>query len=226
MNRVGAVVMAAGAGRRMGRRPKALLLRDGVPLIERTVRWLLASGVAPVVVVLGHHAAAIESVLRRVQGSLPNPDALQWAVNPAPDEGQGGSLRTGLAALPPVLDATLVALADQPLLQMADVQAVLAAWARRPAGIMLLAPRFEGQPGHPIVFDSAVRAALMQAEGAAGAREWRRAHADCVQAWPVRHAHYTTDVDTSEDLQTLERVHGVCLQWPAESGDKEPGALA
>ena len=46
MNRVGAVVMAAGAGRRMGRRPKALLLRDGVPLIERTVRWLLASGVA------------------------------------------------------------------------------------------------------------------------------------------------------------------------------------
>ena len=222
---VGAVVMAAGAGRRMGHRPKSLLLRDGVPLIERTVRLLLASGVATVVVVLGHHAAVIEPVLRRVQGSLPDPDALQWAVNPAPDEGQGGSLRTGLVALPPTLDAVLVALADQPLLLVEDVRNVLAAWAQRPAGIELLAPQFEGQPGHPIVFDSAVRAAVMQAEGAAGVREWRRAHAERVQPWPVQHARHTTDVDTPEDLQTLERMHGVRLQWPADLVSNGSGTL-
>ena len=140
MSLVGAVVMAAGAGRRMGYRPKSLLRRDGVPLVERVLRTLLDNGVAPVVVVLGHHATAIEPVLRTVQGTLPDPRALQWALNPAPDEGQGSSLRTGLAALPPDLDAVLVALADQPLLAQADVAAVLAAWAAHPPGIDLLVP--------------------------------------------------------------------------------------
>ena len=40
-----AVVMAAGAGRRMGHRPKALLRRDGEPLVVRTVRLLREAGV-------------------------------------------------------------------------------------------------------------------------------------------------------------------------------------
>ena len=59
-----AIVMAAGAGRRMGARPKALLLRDGEPLVARQIRLLRGEGVARIVVVLGHHAGAIESVLR------------------------------------------------------------------------------------------------------------------------------------------------------------------
>ena len=174
MSLVGAVVMAAGAGRRMGYRPKSLLRRDGVPLVERVLRTLLDNGVAPVVVVLGHHATAIEPVLRTVQGTLPDPRALQWALNPAPDEGQGSSLRTGLAALPPDLDAVLVALADQPLLAQADVAAVLAAWAAHPPGIDLLVPQFDGQPGHPIVFGRAVRQLIE--------REQRHDDACCLRA--------------------------------------------
>lgn len=214
MSLVGAVVMAAGAGRRMGYRPKSLLRRDGVPLVERVLRTLLDNGVAPVVVVLGHHATAIEPVLRTVQGTLPDPRALQWALNPAPDEGQGSSLRTGLAALPPDLDAVLVALADQPLLAQADVAAVLAAWAAHPPGIDLLVPQFDGQPGHPIVFGRTVRAAVMQDRGAAGVREWRRAHPDRVQALSVPHPRHGVDVDTPEDLLALARTYGVSLSWP------------
>ena len=209
--------MAAGAGRRIGHRPKALLLREGVPLIERTLRLLLDAGVAPVVVVLGHHAALLEPVLARLRARLPDPHALQWATNPAPDEGQGGSLRAGLAVLPTALEGVLVALGDQPLLQAADVAAVLAAWHGRGVGTDLLLPRFEGQPGHPIVFSAAVRAAVMQGCGGAGVREWRRAHPERVQVLRVDHPRHTTDVDTSEDLLTLALKHGVALRWP------EPG---
>ncbi|MBN9406555.1 MAG: nucleotidyltransferase family protein [Burkholderiales bacterium] len=218
---VGAVVMAAGAGRRMGYRPKSLLRRDGRPLIERVVRALLDKGVAPVVVVLGHHAAAIEPVLCGIQDSLPDGRALQWVLNPAPDEGQGGSLRTGLAALPPDLDAVLVALADQPLLEPADVAAVLSVWAEHAPGIDLLVPQFDGQPGHPIVFNQAVRAAVMQASGAAGVREWRRAHPDRVQTLPVQHARHVVDVDAPEDLLAVARTHGVRLCWPDSDGRQE-----
>lgn len=215
-SRVGAVVMAAGAGRRMGFMPKSLLLRDGVPLIERTVRMLLAAGLTPVVVVLGHHADAIEPVLGRVRESLPDPAQLTWARNPAPDEGQGSSLRTGLAALPQELAAVLVALADQPLLQVEDIQAVLAAWHQRAEHIHLLVPQAEGKPGHPVVFDGVVRRAVMQVWGPAGVREWRRAHPQQVQALACEHSRCVTDIDTPQDLRRLAREHGIELHWPGD----------
>ena len=99
--RIGAVVMAAGAGRRMGHVPKGLLRRDGEPLLLRQIRLLAEVGVDEAVVVLGHHADRLEPVLRQA-GPAPRGMALRWVANPAPDEGPGASLRCGLAALPDV----------------------------------------------------------------------------------------------------------------------------
>ena len=58
---VGAVVLAAGAGSRLGGRPKCLLELGGVPLIRRTLIALSGAGVDEVVVVLGHHAAQVHA---------------------------------------------------------------------------------------------------------------------------------------------------------------------
>ena len=211
---IGAIVMAAGAGRRMGYRPKGLLRRDGVPLIERTVRLLLGAGVAPVVVVLGHHAELIEPILFSLRESLDEPAQLHWVCNPDPDAGQGGSTRCGLAALPPEPDGVLIALADQPLLEAADVQALLTAWAQRDAATELLLPEFGGQPGHPIVISTRVRQAVMEMSGAAGVREWRRAHPERAQKLRVTHPRHVVDVDAPEDLARLAAEYGVRLNWP------------
>jgi molybdenum cofactor cytidylyltransferase len=62
---VGAVLLAAGAGTRLGGRPKALLELGGVPLILRQLIALSGAGVDEVVVVLGHHADAVEAATRR-----------------------------------------------------------------------------------------------------------------------------------------------------------------
>lgn len=208
--RIGAVVMAAGAGRRMGHVPKSLLRRDGEPLLLRQVRLLAEAGVGDAVVVLGHHAPLLEPVLRQApQRGM----ALRWVVNPTPDEGPGASLRCGLAALPEGLEALLVLLADQPLLELGDLQAMLAAWHARDAGVELVVPQHAGQPGHPIVFGPQVRARMRQAQGGEGVREWRRAHADQVQAVPLDHARCTTDVDTPDDLRRLGRDFGVWLEF-------------
>lgn len=210
---IGAVIMAAGAGRRMGYRPKCLLRLGGVPLIERSVRLLIGAGVAPVVVVLGHHAERIEPVLRRLQDTLDEPGQLQWVRNPDPDAGQGGSTRCGLAALPADLDGVLIALADQPLLEAADVLALLSAWDHRDEAVDLLLPEFDGQPGHPIIISAAVREAVMAASGAAGVREWRRAHPGRVRKLHVTHPRHGVDVDAPEDLATLAAQYGVRLDW-------------
>lgn len=85
---VGAVLLAAGAASRMGGRPKCLLQLDGVPLLLRQLNALSAAGVQDIVVVVGHYAEQIESVLP-TQG-------LARVRNPAPDDGQASSVRLGL----------------------------------------------------------------------------------------------------------------------------------
>ena len=49
----GAVLLAAGRGRRIGSRPKSLLRVDGDLLIHRQIRVLKRLGIAPIIVVLG-----------------------------------------------------------------------------------------------------------------------------------------------------------------------------
>lgn len=220
MDAVAAVVMAAGAGRRMGYFPKSLLERDGEPLLLRQIRLLGEAGVSTVVVVLGHHAAPLQAVLAQ---AAPRPGmALRWVLNPAPDEGPGGSLRCGLAALPPDVDTLLVLLGDQPLLEPQDLQALLAAWRARPAGVELVLPQHAGQPGHPIVFGPLLRQVVMQAQGGRGVREWRRAHPAQVQALALEHARCTTDVDTPEDLRRLGERWGVWIRPPRPADPAAP----
>lgn len=201
--------MAAGAGRRMGGRPKALLQRAGETLLQRQLRLLRQAGVGPIVLVLGHHAERIEAAL--------GPGLAPWlhlTRNPDPDAGPGSSLRCGLAALPANLDAIVVALADQPLLEDGDTQAVLQAWWQRAPGVALLVPEHAGQPGHPLVFGPQLRRAVMAMQGGQGVRHWRQQHPEQVQALPVDHARCTTDVDAPSDLQRLAHAHGVHLSWP------------
>ena len=206
---IGAVVMAAGAGNRMGHRPKSLLLRDGEPLLLRQVRLLALASAAPIVVVLGHHQDALLKVLQAAQTPFPQ---LHWTTNPAPDDGPASSLRCGLAALPEALDTIIVTLGDLPLVQAGDTETLLAAWQQRAAPIALVLPVHEQTPGHPLAFGTVVRAAVMQGSTV---RDWRRAHADQVQTLRVNHDRCTTDVDTPQALERLAREHNVELSWLA-----------
>jgi len=213
--RVGAVLLAAGAGSRLGHRPKCLLELDGVTLIRRQLSALAGAGVDPVVVVLGHHADVIEAALQ------------SWPVsvvhNPRPDDGQVSSQRIGLAALSqgltePLsgsLDAILVALADQPLLNAQDIAALIAAYWQRPAGTQVMHPRVQGQRGNPVVFSAAVRDQILAGAADFGCRQWQQAHPAAVAPFDTDNRHYKIDIDTPEDIARFERDTRQRLRWPA-----------
>lgn len=212
--RIGAVIMAAGAGRRLGNVPKSLLLRDGEPLLVRQVRMAAGAGAECISVVLGHHADRLAAVLQRALAATPGRHAgarVRQVVNPAPDDGTASSLRCGLAALPPGLSTYLVLLGDQPLLEAADVQAVLAAWQARAAGIQLVVPRHGDRLGHPVAFGRGVYDEVARGRGV---RAWRMAHPEQVSILQAGHARYTTDVDAPADLDRLRDAFGVQLAQP------------
>ena len=119
---VGAVVLAAGAATRFGAPKQRLLL----PSVLERVR-----GVDQVVVVSGAY---------ELEGAVPCPD---W------ERGPGASLRCGLAALGPEVEAAVVVLADGPELAPAAIERVIAVW--RKSGASLVAASYGGARGHPLL---------------------------------------------------------------------------
>ena len=139
-----------------------------------------------------------------------------------PDAGPVGSQRQGLQSLSGHSDAVLMALADQPLLDAADLRQLFQAFDQRLTGSALVYPRVDGQPGNPVIFTAAVRAALLACPPDVGCKQWRQAHTSQVQALDCDNPHFVQDVDTPEDIAKLRRSSGRQLQWPAlwqRSGD-------
>ncbi len=207
---VGAVLLAAGSGSRIGTRPKSLLELGGVPLITRQLIALSGAGVDELVVVLGHHADLIEPVVQAFPVTL--------VRNPQPDRGQVSSQRVGLAALTGKLDAVIVALADQPLLNAQDITALIGAFKKLPQGASVLFPQVGGERGNPVIFSADVREQILAGAADFGCRQWQAAHPDAVTPFVTDNRRYKVDIDTHEDLERFERETGHALRWPVAAG--------
>ncbi|MFI0962810.1 NTP transferase domain-containing protein [Streptomyces sp. NPDC021080] len=192
---VAGLVLAAGGGRRLGGRPKALLPHRGRPLVEHAVGVLRAGGCARVHVVLGARADAV-----RDQASLAG---CVLVDNPRWEEGMGSSLRAGLGSLAGSgARAALVSLVDQPGIGPEAVARVLAAYA---SPSTLAAAAYDGERGHPVLFGAGHWAGIAAtATGDRGARAYLLAHADAVTLVECGDVARAYDIDTEADLVHLE----------------------
>lgn len=146
------ILLAAGASQRM-RRTKALLPHpDGSArtLIRAAAETLLAAGLDPLVVVVGHARQAIAPEL----AGLP----VRVALNPAFQRGMLSSLQVGIRALAAERHVfwAVVAPLDQPFLSAAFIRKLLAAAAaprRPPAAVVPATPMMKrtGTWGLPVV---------------------------------------------------------------------------
>ncbi|WP_234336014.1 nucleotidyltransferase family protein [Streptomyces sp. NRRL S-920] len=191
---VAGLLLAAGGGRRLGGRPKALLEHHGRPLVEHAVRVLRDAGCTRVHVVLG---AASDAV--RARASLRGCVVVD---NPDWQDGMGSSLRVGLASLRGTgASGALVSLVDQPGIGAVATARVRAAY-RSPS--TLAAAAYDGRRGHPVLFGSGHWAGIgASAVGDRGARDYLREHAGeitLVECGDVAEAY---DIDTARDLGRL-----------------------
>ncbi|MET9883008.1 nucleotidyltransferase family protein [Streptomyces sp. NPDC006430] len=191
---IAGLLLAAGGGRRLGGRPKALLPYRGRPLVENAVRVLREAGCGPLHVVLGASAAEVRE-RADLTGCVvvDNPD---WA------EGMGSSLRVGLASLTGTgACAALVSLVDQPGIGPEAVARVRKAY-RSP--MSLVAAAYGGERGHPVLFGADRWADVAAtATGDRGARAHLTSHAHeltLVECGDVAEAY---DIDTPPDLARL-----------------------
>lgn len=152
-----AVVLAAGASRRMGS-PKQLLSWEGTPLVCRAVASAQAVVADRVLVVTGCCAQEVRDAVastgvRSVHNS-------QWI------EGVASSLRVALSALPEDCDAVLFCSCDQPGVGAAQLQALLEARS----GDKVVAAGYADTVGIPACFPRSRFEALSALRGELGAK--------------------------------------------------------
>ena len=139
----------------------------------------------------------MDARLRQALDGLP----VQLAVNPHPDHGLSSSIRIGLDALPQSADAALIAAADLPFLEAAQVQQLISAY--RPGAIVV--SRYGDHTGNPQVYDRKFFGELRQLAGDRGGRLVADHHPEAVLKVQFENR-AGEDVDTPEDWDRIRRL--------------------
>jgi molybdenum cofactor cytidylyltransferase len=182
------LVLAAGASSRMRGADKLLEPVEGEPLIVRSLRRAVETGL-PVIVALDpgrpDRLRATEAfAMRRVEVA----DAA---------EGMGASLRAAVSAAPE--GAPLVVhLADMPDITAEDILTLVRAFEAEGGDRIVRAASSDGRPGQPVVFPARLRPDLLALTGDTGGREILRREDARLVPLPGRRA--LVDLDTPEDF--------------------------
>ena len=209
--RLGCLLLAAGGGTRLGG-GKLLLPWQGRALVAHALSAVLEAGeFLSLGLVLGHGAEAVRACLEN-DSALSR--QLHYILNPAWQEGQSSSLRSGLAALCALpqgaqMQAVLVMLGDQPLIAPATLRTLCLAHAGavlHDASHLATAPVFEGRRGNPVILSRGLFEAIFALQGDIGARQILQGLGADLLGVPVDDAGVVHDVDSPEayaDLQAL-----------------------
>ena len=198
---VGAIVLAAGSSSRMSGPQKLLLEVEGMPMVRHAIESASDGGCQQVVVV--YSASEVKDAVG---------DAAELVHNPDAHTGMASSLKAGLRALRPEIEAAAVLLGDQPLVGSRTIAALLRAWRRegsRPAvAVSKKGDTDESPPGRrpvhwtpPVVLAREMWEDLNALEGDAGARQILDGHPELLDTVPAPGR--PDDIDTPEDYAKI-----------------------
>ena len=191
---ISALVMAAGASRRMGHHNKLLLPVDDELIVRRSVRTVLASKVSEVIVVTGHDAAKVQQALAGL--------SIKIVHNPDYTQGLPFSVASGVRYAAAWTSAFMICLADLPLLTPQDINALITTFGAQQQidARAIVRPSYRGTPGHPVLWPACYRDPLCSPTGNQRPID-RFAHK--VSMVPVRSDRYIRDIDTKKDFATF-----------------------
>ena len=170
-----AIILSAGASRRMGR-PKALIpYREGT-FLEHLIKVTRHPRIGATRVVLGAGAEEIQKIAKL--------DVSMVVVNQNWEQGQLASLCEGIRSLAATeTDGIILCPVDHPLVSAVLVNELIEHFYVNQKAIVL--PTYLGKRGHPVIFSSALYPDLLAAPADKGARAVVWSHASEVLEVPT-----------------------------------------
>lgn len=159
--KVAAVILGAGKSSRMGGPNKLLARLDGKSLIRHAAEAACGAKLAQTVLVTGY-------LTEKIEGEVTGLD-LQTVFNPDFADGMASSIRAGLNALHPEVDAVVILLGDMPRITSADITQMISAYTEGSNSLIVTATA-DGKRGNPVLWDRRFFDALRTLSGDIGAR--------------------------------------------------------
>jgi len=190
MNRIGAVILAAGLSRRMGEPKLILPWGEGQTVISHVVGVLHEAGASPIVVVTGGaHTEILETLYGHPAVCVKNPQF--------ENESMLTTFQVGLAAMPADVSACLVVLGDQPQMELDTVRRLMDVYQEKQP--LLVVPSYQMRRGHPWVIARGFWDVIAGLPSSVTMREFLSAHAHQILYFETDSDSILRDVDTRED---------------------------
>ena len=204
MDSVTAVLLAAGASRRLEGNHKALLDWQGQPLLRYQLAQLLRLPLEEVVVVLGY---AADQLLPLVDTKDPR---VSTRVNPNYRRGKTSSIKLGVADIGGKPDALMILGVDQPR-PVGLLRKLLECHLE--AGALLSLPTYQGRRGHPPVYARALLPELLAiTEAGQGLREIFERHQQEIHEVPVDSELALVNINTRRGYQAARRLASTAVE--------------
>lgn len=188
MNKIWAIILAAGESKRMGF-PKMLLDFSGVTMIERVIENIVASEIYNIMIVLGAEKDKLIEIVSRYQVS--------YCYNENFTEGMLSSVKCGFRNIPAGSDAILVFQGDQPFIFPEVINLVIREYQSSDKGIVI--PVCNGKRGHPILIDGRLRNDIFILDSTEGLRSLAYKYYENVLEVETSDKGILRDFDTYED---------------------------
>ena len=190
---IAGLLLASGASRRFGSN-KLVAPLDGRAVVRWSAEALVGAVDATFVVV-----PATSDEIRGALHGLP----VRWVENVDASEGMATSIRAGVAALPAEVEAVVMTLGDQPLIDVDVIRDVVATWRAATPGTRAVVAEYDDGRGHPALFGAELFTELRALEGDRGARELLASLGESV-AVVLASGVRPLDIDTPDALAALE----------------------
>jgi CTP:molybdopterin cytidylyltransferase MocA len=190
---VGAIILAAGSSSRMPGSQKLLLDLDGTPMVRHVIAAASDGGCHQTVVVYSDN-----DVKEAVDGRV------ETVYNPEAKTGMASSLKVGLRAMRPEIEAVVVMLGDQPLVGARTIVALLRSWRREGSRPAVAVAQEEGGWSPPVVLSRELWDELLALKGDAGARQVLQGRPELVDVVPAPGR--PDDIDTPDDYAKIVRL--------------------
>ena len=199
---ISAILLAAGQSKRMGKENKLTKKINGTPLINHSIKNILASAVDELIIVLGHEKEIIEKFI------IIN-KKIKITFNKNYESGIASSIKIGLDNLSKKNESFFIALADMPMVNQNIYNKLIKSkynYNKKKSPMHkkeIIIPTYEGRNGNPILFSRFIKNKIMDIKGDFGAKKVIELFPDKILYVPFKNNSIILDFDNQENFENL-----------------------
>ena len=188
---ISAILVAAGQSKRMGGENKLTKEIEGIPLIKRSVKNIIASAVDELIIILGYQKEIIEKLIDKNE-------KIKVVFNRDFESGIASSIKTGLGYLSEKTESFFICLSDMPLVNHDIYNQMIKSKNDKE----IIVPTYKGQQGNPVLFSNSMKDKIMNIQGSIGAKKILELNKDKIFNLEINDQSITKDFNTKSNFNS------------------------